>query len=824
PEPAAVALGGAKAQPLPGVPADAVALLTLPALSGTEISELVDRLALRLNASHGYADADWALADAVPAPPDGVKDTRLLGRLADGRTHVLRFGYRRFLSQPAQLWVFGGVIDDGHPISVNPDLANIAPAVTEMLAAIDELRGALTPRQLESKLIQLSYVDAGTAIAMLEGLGITTMAAPSDVPGEVAFDQLPYVVQVPDPAAKDVGLIGDSTARGGEFGLSLTPSLASPLSENNVAAPMTQLLVMFHPARPEQYSRVRSLIDDFVDRPARQIFVEGLVLEISEDGLRDLGIEWELAEGPVFWRFGSPNADGQTDTADIRFDDIDFHRVFTRNFAFDWSLEIRALLRNGKAEILSRPSVLTLNNRQSTIRVGQDIPIATSQEGVFSTSNKIAFTFKYLPTGILLNIRPRVNELGTEVSMLVDTIVSSVVPGADFEIRSVDGDLLASAPTVATRRVQTYARIRNNTPFIIGGLVSRVETQMQDKVPFLGDLPIIGAAFRAERSESEKREVIIVLTPYVLPDDQIVQRSLPRNDDRFDSFGQQLFRDSYRIRGDDVFDLSFLFENRRLTEYQDLARSVIRRNFRLGEREPFRSFAGDRIPGEDILVTRMIYEVAKRQAVADDIDRERIILFERQRDVGGYDVRFLDQMMVRLGGGPLPTSFFRRMPGKAIAITYSYDRESRDIERLATEPIPELALVDCADRDAWSKLLWELNQPENGRARYTVLIHDESDLIRLQRAIALKRIVGLNGGPDRLLLRNYTVGKMLLMPDFQQDQVHVVDADVARYFFRTEHYYAATIKRLEDALRSLDSALRDPEVRAILAERAPNDG
>ena len=110
---------------------------------------------------------------------------------------------------------------------------------------------------------------------------------------------------MPDPASEDIGLIGESTMAAGQFGVSLTPSLASQLSPNNVAAPMTQLLVMYHPARPEQFSKVRRLLDEYIDRPARQIFVEGMVLEISEDGLRDLGVEWELDSPPIFWRSGS---------------------------------------------------------------------------------------------------------------------------------------------------------------------------------------------------------------------------------------------------------------------------------------------------------------------------------------------------------------------------------------------------------------------------------------------------------------------------------------------------------------------------------------
>ena len=114
------------------------------------------------------------------------------------------------------------------------------------------------------------------------------------------------------------------------------------------------------------------------------------------------------------------------------------NEIFEGEFEWNWEATIRALIRTGKAEILSRPSVLTLDNRQSTIRVGQDIPIASSLEGLGSDSTKVSFQFDYLPTGILLNIRPRINESGAEVSMLIDTIVSAKVPGEDLEMKSAE--------------------------------------------------------------------------------------------------------------------------------------------------------------------------------------------------------------------------------------------------------------------------------------------------------------------------------------------------------------------------------------------------
>ena len=531
------------------------------------------------------------------------------------------------------------------PLESNEDLGLLQPLVDGSVASLRVIRDYLSVLDLEKTLVKLSYVDAESAMSTLAGMGITTVADPAQMPQDIVFESLPLVLRMPDANADSRGLVGADLQLGrGEFGVSLTPSVAGLLHDDTISSPTTQLMVLWHPAHPGQFSRVRSLIDEYIDRPAKRIFVEGLVLEISDEGLKDLGIEWQLQEGPINWRFGAPRADGQTDTLDMRTDDLDFWRVFTRDFEWKWSLRIRSLIENKKAEVLSRPSVLTLDNRQSTIRVGEDIPVATSTEGTAGNSNRISFSFKYLPTGILLNIRPRVSEDGDEVSMLIDTIVSAVVPNADLVIRSNEGDELASAPTISTRRVQTYASIRNNTPFIIGGLVSREDTTTVDKVPLLGDLPLIGGLFRAERTQREKREVIIVLTPFVLPDDGELARTQPKDESLFDATDQALFRDSYRLQPEDAMDLEFLYRSPQLARAREQAREAIRRDFTLASREPFRYFEGDRIPGERILVTRMINAMIGRLGVESGVRMDRTVLLEGRR-ANGYDVRFLPDIM-----------------------------------------------------------------------------------------------------------------------------------------------------------------------------------
>jgi hypothetical protein len=224
------------------------------------------------------------------------------------------------------------------------------------------------------------------------------------------------------------------------------------------------------------------------------------------------------------------------------------------------------------------------------------------------------------------------------------------------------------------------------------------------------------------------------------------------------------------------------------------------------------------VPGEPILVSRMIYEVIKRLDVAQKIETARIIYFEGQQ-VGGYSVKFLQNELLKDKMVEGVTDF----GDQVLAITYNYDRASLEEGRLGSEPIPEIRLLDCPDRETWGKLLWELNQPApDGQQRHTILIQDESDLTRLRRALVLKRVAVLNGGFDQMRLQNFSVGKVLLMPELKSGQIHVVDADTAMFFFYTEHYYAATLAEIEEQLKELDKVLRRPDIRVLLDLEIPN--
>ena len=169
---------------------------------------------------------------------------------------------------------------------------------------------------------------------------------------------------------------------------------------------------------------------------------------------------------------------------------------------------IDALVSKKLATIKSKPSALVLDGRQTRIQVGQQIPI------VRTITDQIAKTrsVDYIPVGIVLNVRPRISEDGSSVTIQVETIISET----EERIGATGGGDVESAPIINNRKVQSFVRVANNTPFIIGGLINEKSSDNEGGVPLLGQLPLIKNLFSVSGSKKVRREVIVVITPHIL--------------------------------------------------------------------------------------------------------------------------------------------------------------------------------------------------------------------------------------------------------------------------------------------------------------------
>jgi general secretion pathway protein D len=682
------------------------------------------------------------------------------------------------------------------------------------------------PYQQQQQMQQMQQQSGAGAISSLppdqQARFLPRHPAIRNLPTTISFDRLPLVVRMPATESKNMGLVGaDLTggqaaqaqmqSQGGQFGLTVMPSAATQLSDT-VSGGASELLVLYHPDYPEQFQKLKKLVQENIDKPARQIYIEGLVLEISDEGLKELGVQWDIKKGDQSLTLGSitPLLPGGSA--------LSFVRDTTLNISPSQIMaRVNALVTSNQAEILSRPSVITLDNRQATIRVGTDIPVATSKDSGTTGSSRVSFDFRYIPTGILLNVRPRLSDDASELSMLIDATVSATVPGQDLKVVDpVTRITLTSAPTIATRRVQTYARIRDNMPLIIGGLVNRNMTRTTGRVPILGDIPFLGALFGHTSSGNTTREVIIVLTPSVVTENiRETKAQYPKDDPRFDLYGTALFKEQYRVRAEDLVDSAHFRFSQRFVGYREAANKVIDRNPPFAEQQPYSQFLGRRVPGEFVFVSGMAYRMLDRQDAGKTIPVGNLQFFERAEGGQQRPLSVLD-LLARHGDGRDPTSFFAANRGKALAMSFRFARASMAAADLFTEPVPDISLVDCPDREAWRRLLWDLNQPDARGRRFTILIQDASDLRRLQLAVATQNTVLNNGGVAGMVFDRWLPGKMLHMQEVTPTWERLLNAQIAQYFFIGEYYYMYFIQEHQRALEALDKALRSDEAKPYM--------
>jgi general secretion pathway protein D len=780
---------------------ESVASIELPAEGGVSPADLIEGVAFDLVSLHDYRETD-SPAQEIDSP--SMMSRRSFERQARvGERHVIHLEAWGSIGNSTRLVIRGHALTETGQVYANPDVAMARRLLRDRVAQSVNISVPL--RELERRVVRVSYIDAESAIEVLGSLGVGLIPELSQMPPEFALSQLPMVAHLPEPTAEEIGLVGNTELETGEFGSAIVPTLASDLHPQVNTAAFDRILVYFHPDWPEQFGQVEELLQEFVDVPARQIFVEAMVVEIASIGLEELGVDWEFEDG----KFGVIGGVLRPDVLGITDPDTLFGVGDSEiSNPLRWRVRLRALVRDGKAEILSRPSVLALNNRQASIRIGQEVPIATSQEGLSGGSSKIAFDFKYIALGILLNIRPRVSADGEEISLMVDAVVSDSIPEADLVIRDSKGAELARAPRVDTRRVQTYARVKNNMPFIIGGLVSRDETFVEDKVPLLGNIPWLGRAFRSTVSRRVRREIIIVITPYVVPESPHLSRGMPSDSPALDAGDTQLFRRTYRIHATDIGDVRFLYNNRRFQTSREAAHRAIADDYRLAEVEPFSSFTNGRLPGARIIVNRILRNFAVRHELYSSLHPSSVFVVGRSPS-GDYYPLPLNQLLS--AEGTAPGTYFDTNPESAIIISFLDPVEAVGSAEMLDDPVPRITTVPCADRAEWSRLLWEYNQPTaEGRSRSSIVIHRPEDLRSLGTALVIKHVLELNGGRGPgATYSTFLPGRILEVPNLSPDGTHHIDAAVARHFFQSSpHFYTATVIEIEDQLALLESELR----------------
>jgi type II secretion system protein D len=266
-------------------------------------------------------------------------------------------------------------------------------------------------------------------------------------------------------------------------------------------APVTALILS---GAPWTVERGLQMLED-LDVAPKQVHIAAMITEVNREVITRLGIDWSGAgESPGLGQTGVPMIIGEPipEGAEglIPARGLQIGRI-QRSF-LQWSGNIRALEEQGKARVLSNPSVTTLDGRQTALHTGEtyyyEVAVAAA------TTGGIVKDIRTFDVGVSLVVNPRVNQNG-EITLTISPTVAALRGTSEF-----------SLPIVTERAVVTTVRVKSGETAVIAGLVSDEEQVTMKKVPFLGDIPIVGELFKSRERRPSHREVLIFVTPTIV--------------------------------------------------------------------------------------------------------------------------------------------------------------------------------------------------------------------------------------------------------------------------------------------------------------------
>jgi type II secretion system protein D len=194
-----------------------------------------------------------------------------------------------------------------------------------------------------------------------------------------------------------------------------------------------------------------------------------------------------------------------------------------------FNLLVRALKTQGRLDILSRPSIMTLDNQTANLLVGQNFPITTGSVATPTAGGGISTsaTVSYVDVGVSLAVTPKISVDG-KVLMRVQPVVSSV------SSTTVPLGNNVFAPAIDTQTLNTTILANDGETVAIGGLISKMDNKTENKIPWLGDMCGVGALFRARFQTKQRRELLIILTPHIVRNRTDRERILAEESKRMD--------------------------------------------------------------------------------------------------------------------------------------------------------------------------------------------------------------------------------------------------------------------------------------------------
>ena len=289
-------------------------------------------------------------------------------------------------------------------------------------------------------------------------------------------------------------------------------------------------------AQPDILKSLESVISQLDIRRA-QVLVEALIVEISDKLARDIGVQFLFTgdgeSSPIATqRFGTPNPDlistiGAETSEDSTISSTMQTRAANSLLALDglavgvarykasgtsFATILNLIAQDADSNVLSTPSIMTMDNEEASIVVGQEIPITTGETLSGSNSNPFRSVTRQ-EIGVKLVVRPQINE-GNAVKMYINQEVSSIFG----PLGEMSTDLITNK-----RNIKTTVLVEDGETIVLGGLIDDDVQESVKKVPFLGDIPLLGRLFKTTSISRTKRNLMVFLRPTIVRDSNDVR-------------------------------------------------------------------------------------------------------------------------------------------------------------------------------------------------------------------------------------------------------------------------------------------------------------
>jgi general secretion pathway protein D len=337
------------------------------------------------------------------------------------------------------------------------------------------------------ELVQLKYADVSEIVGLLSQ-GSSVKSNDLFIPREPAFGSNSLTGSSYNP--------GPSTQAPGSDDQPLGQSIDAGMAVDR------RLNAIWLRGSPDYIARMKAMIAA-IDVPLDSVVLETQFVELTEQGQKAVGIDFTNSNGQIgVFTFGSGGfiPVGVSQGCSRASPESDLHcsgHVTGTNF----QAALYAQILKGNGKIISKPRIAAQSGSTAKIITGDALPILTAI--TLSGVNGVSQQVQYVNVGVTLQIAPRVSNDGF-VSSHVYCVVSSVTGFSQ------------GYPTISQRQAETSATVRDGDSFVIGGLSQESMINTKSKVPLLGDIPLIGQAFRTDRDTRNKTELYIVVTPHIV--------------------------------------------------------------------------------------------------------------------------------------------------------------------------------------------------------------------------------------------------------------------------------------------------------------------